>query len=312
LKLGIQEIPIFYVLQGVDPKTSSLLRQEAARGIQASTTIKNYFGIILTPLLSYIAYTYWMVTKKIEYLLWFLIMFIATFFILFYDLQKSPFVFFLSSLIFVHVLIYGHIKIRNIFVVGIIAFILIFLIYLYVSPYDDKIFLIEVILKRIFLGQIAGTFFSFEYFPHLYNHLGFSSCLAFYRSLLGFDVSEPASRLIIAAYDPVNFKLGLSGVMNSLFISEAWANFGLIGVIIAPFWVGMYLQILYLLFLRSKKTPVTVGLLTYFSYKFTITNGFNEFIFNENHLFILLIFLFIHFTSEIIKYSSKGVETFSS
>jgi hypothetical protein len=51
------------------------------------------------------------------------------------------------------------------------------------------------------------------------------------------------------------------------------------GVLIAPFYVGIFIQALFLFFLRSKKTPVLLGVYAYLSLRLPVTGGFNDFIY---------------------------------
>ncbi len=85
---------------------------------------------------------------------------------------------------------------------------------------------------------------------------------------------------------------GTAGVVNSLFVAEAWANWGFYGVLISPIIVGMVIQIIFLFFLTHKKTPFMVGLFTYISIKLPVTGGFNDFIYNAV-MFSIIIILFV-------------------
>ena len=92
---------------------------------------------------------------------------------------------------------------------------------------------------------------------------------------------------------PSAIEEGTGGVINSLFIGEAWANFGLAGVIFAPFWVGFVIQWSYILLLKAEKTPLFLALAVYLTMKWPGTGGFNDFIYNAGIVTMLVIFLVI-------------------
>ncbi len=298
---------ISFLLPFRNPDTLFLAqyRHEVAWYFKGSTTLKNYFGILLTPTLSYIAYVYWIKSKRTGDLLWFLVMLIASFMILIYDLQKSTLITYFIGFMFITVLLKGRIKSIALLLGGAMALIMLTFFYTILTHPENYTFLMRVALLRILLGQVSGTFFAYDFFPNTYDHLGFTSFMTFYRQLFGLKTSENAARLIIETQDIILGNMhDTSGYANSLFIHEAWANFGLIGVILSPVYVGMYLQVLFIFFLRSKKTPIMVGLLGYLSTKITITNGFNEYMLSEPLLFLFIIFFFVYISGAMLY---KGV-----
>jgi len=107
---SLKTIPIYGIFQGFDAHSLAALRIEAAREFKGNLTIRYYFGITLTPILSYVAYVYWRLIKLREHLIWFLTMFVFSFFILTYNLAKSPFALYILGFLFLNVLINGGIK----------------------------------------------------------------------------------------------------------------------------------------------------------------------------------------------------------
>lgn len=299
--ISLKTIPIIAAFQGLDASSLAALRQQAYREFEGSDTIRNIFGIALTPILSYIAYAYWCLTKSIKDFLWFLILFVFSFFILTFDLSKAPIVFFILGFLFLNVLINGGIKKKTLFFFGVASLALIVSAYVIVARLVDFKIVFNAIGGRIIFGQAAGTFFSFEYFPSTHDFIGFSSISKNLSLVFGTDLSERAARIIMTIFNPSGIEAGKAGVMNSLFIAEAWANWGLFGVIIAPVYLGMFVQIIYMFFLKTKKTPIMLGLLTYLSYKLPITGGFNDFIYDRNLMLIFIIFISIYIAALFLK-----------
>ena len=289
-----QDIPLLGVFHGLNALELAGLREDVSREFAGSQNIRIYLGLTLTPILSYIAYAYWHMTKSIEHFIWFLTMFVLSFFVLTFDLSKGPFAAFVLGFLFLNVLIKGGVKKQTLFLFGGGIMVLVVAAYVFVKQVADFGILYKAVADRIFLQQGAGTYLSFEYFPQTHDFIGFSSLSSIFSSLFGFDTNDSAARIIMAIQNPLGVKAGFVGVMNSLFIQEAWANFGWSGVIIAPIYVGMFVQFIYMFFLKSKKTPMMLGILTYLSYKMPITIGFNEFLFNRSLLFIAFIFMSVY------------------
>lgn len=301
----IKTIPLLNALQGWDAKSLAVLRVEVGREFAGSTTIKNFFSLTIMPIIAYVAYAYWRMSNKWSDLLWFLITSFFAAIILTYDLQKTPFIMFLLGFMFANILIEGAVKKKTLIIFVSAGLILIIASYVIIVKSDNYEFIIRVIMMRVFEGQAAGTFFAFEYFPNSIDFIGLSSFLPYYRNLLGMNTSENAARTLITTIHPEGLQENTAGVMNSLFMQEAWANYGIIGVVIAPLYVGIFIQIIYILFLKSRKAPVMVGLLAYFTYRMPVTNDFNSFIVPFNMIQVFLVFALAYVFALLLKKSKQ-------
>lgn len=304
--------PLFAAFSGFDALALAGLRQEASREFAGNVYVRNIFAIGLTPVMTYIAYSYWKKDRKLLDGAWFILMFIAAFFILTYDLSKSPFVIFLVGFLFLNVVVNGGVSARvfNYFIV--VAFVLIVgAYYLVMDVMDVMDFSVLFSFRtgiggRVFFGQAAGTYFAFEHFPRTENFIGFGSLSSFLSGVNG-GYSERMARILMTIFNPEAVENGLAGVMNTLFMAEAWANFGLVGVILAPFYVGLVVQALFTYFLKSKKTPIKLGLLANCSLGIPIMGGFNDFIYNPGALLIASIFGLVLLMGYIFKFGFKAV-----
>lgn len=118
--------------------------------------------------------------------------------------------------------------------------------------------------------------------------------------------NDRSARIIMSIIMPSAVEDGTGGVINSLFIGEAWANFGLAGVIFAPFWVGFVIQWSYILLLKTAKTPLFLALTVYLTLKWPVTGGFNDFIYNAGIVTMLLIFIMIISSSLMLRMINSG------
>ena len=299
--VSIKTIPIFSVFQGYDAQELLMLRQYAHKGYEGSSFIRNTLGLMLTPIISYIAFAYWRMTKSSAHFIWFFCMFILSLFMLTYDLSKSPIVFYLLGFIFLNVLMKGGVKKSTLAIFIVLSLFLLALAIYLISRIVDTQAIFLAMRGRIFLSQAASTYFAFEYFPAINEFLGVSSLSSLLFLPFGMETTERSARIIMTIFNPSGIEAGTAGVMNSLFVAEAWANFGWCGVVIAPFYVGMFIQIIYMSFLSYKKTPIMIGLLAYLSYKLPITGGFNDFIYPTMLMNLFFIFISLYVAALILK-----------
>ncbi|MBE0471796.1 MAG: hypothetical protein IBX55_20090 [Methyloprofundus sp.] len=300
--------PLFAALSGFDALSLAGLRQETHREFPGNVYIRNIFAIGLTPILAYISFAYWRQTKNKTDFIWFFTMFVSSFFILTYDLSKAPFVIFVLGFLFLLVLINGGVSKKIFYAFGLVAFVLILSAYFLIMDVVDPLALFSYnsgIGGRILLSQAAGTYFAFEHFPSSHDFIGFASLSNFFNNIFGLEASDRAARILMTIFNPKAVEAGLAGVMNSLFIAEAWANFGLFGVIIAPLYVGFIIQVIFMFFLRSRKTPLMLGLLAYLSYSFPVTGGFNDFFYNAGLMIVFFIFITVYIVGLLLKQSKR-------
>ncbi|KJY90470.1 hypothetical protein CWB89_05765 [Pseudoalteromonas piscicida] len=299
--ISVGKVPLFSILSGVDGLDMAGLRQNASRGFSGNSFVKNIFGYMLTPLICYISYIYMRISGRFHDKFWFYIMFIFTFLILTYDFSKSPIVFFSVGFLFINVLIFNGISKKTVFVFSFLSLLFLFFIYSFLLNLDELWSLNSGVFGRIFFSQAAGTYLAFEYFPDVYNHIGFSSISVSLSNLFGLDYTDRAARLIMYGFNPTGVESGTAGVMNSLFIAEAWANWGWAGLLLSPIYVGFIIQSLYMLLLKLPKNPVFIGAYAFLATKIPITGGVNDFIYNPIFFLVFMVVVFIYLLSLSLK-----------
>ena len=309
---AIGTIPILSIFRGESAKVLAKLRIDSSFGFKGNIYVRNIFAVALTPILSYIAFAYYKMTKSMKDLIWFLTMLFAGIMISTYSLAKSPLLIYLLGFLLLKILIDGEVS-RKLFVFsGCVLVTVLVVAYVSVTGLDiDKIYTLFLspnsgITGRILLSQSAGTFFSFDIFPSRHDFLGFSSFSSFISELFAMPKSERSARIIMSIIMPSAVEEGTAGVINSLFIGEAWANFGLAGVIFAPLWVGFVIQWSYILLLKAEKTPLLLALTVYLTMKWPVTGGFNDFIYNAGIVTMLVIFLVIVFSALMLRMINTG------
>ncbi|MNX46825.1 hypothetical protein D3C86_773710 [compost metagenome] len=292
----IRSFPILHMLSGADAVSLGNMRSDAKAGFEGITFIRNVFGLALTPILAFISYGYFKMTNRFNDKIWFIIMVILSVLILTYNLEKAPVAFFLIGFFIFRVLYKGNVSKRVLIYLALTLFVLMVFLYTFLTASFDIRNFFDIrtgILGRIFLGQSAGLYLTFDTFPKPFDFLGFSTMSDSFVSLLGIEHQDRLGRLLIERYNPNAVDLGTAGVINTFFIAEAWANFGWIGWIFSPLYVGFLIQCMYIFFLKNSKTPFLMGLFVYFSYKGGIGGGFNEYIYNPGLIIVTLVVFFM-------------------
>lgn len=295
--------PLKYLWGDADVMDMTISRIESSRNFGGNEYIKNIFGILLTPLLSYVAYGYKRCSRSKFNQCWFWIMFVSSILILTYNLEKSPILWYLLGFVFYRV--YLGKKLSNKILIIMFAIIMLILVGMYVilSSYtSDALFVFnQGIVGRLILTSCAGLFIAFDVFPNQHAFLGFSSFSSLLSSAFGMAASDRSARIVMEVVNPAGVNAGLAGVYNGLFVSEAWANWGLIGVLLSPIYVGFIIQCFYIFYLRHKKTPLLMGLMIYYTIQSGINGGVNDYIYNVTVAFLIILVAFIYSSNGTIR-----------
>lgn len=305
----LETIPIAALIQGAGSEALGVMRQEASREFQGNVYVRNIFALGLTPILAYVAFAYYKMTKTKFDFFWFITLMVSSILILTYNVAKSPLIFFLFGFLFLNILINGSVKRSTIYTFFGIVFSLLIVIYILIANVTDPSIFFSLnsgIFGRILFSQAGGLYASFDIFPDKVDFIGFSSLSSFVNSFFDFNDSERSSRIIMEYFFSRAVSEGTAGVMNSLFIAEAWANFGLLGLLIAPFYVGFLIQLLFLFFLKMPKAPLLLGIFAFTSYRSAVVGGFNEYIYNPYYLLIFIVFISIYIVGKVLKTIKKN------
>lgn len=301
---AIGSVPLASVIAGGDALALAITRVDASLGFSGNIYVRNFFAYMLTPILAYVSYGYLRQTGSLRDRLWFSAMLVGAFFILTYDLSKAPIVIFALGFLFFHVLAEGGVSRRLFFLFGALAMLLLVAGYAFIGKVTDPAALFSYnsgIGGRILLSQAAGTYYAFEHFPASQDFIGISSLSGLLNDVFGVQSSARSSRIMMTIFNPSGVEEGSAAVMNSLFIAEAWANFGWLGVLIAPVYVGIFLQVVFMFFLNARKTPIMLGMFAYLSLKMPVTGGFNDFIYAPGLMTIGFMFVTIYLVAVMLR-----------
>jgi oligosaccharide repeat unit polymerase len=294
--LKTKHIPILEIVLRRTNLSPGELRIEAQRDFAGNVLIRNIFAIALTPILSLIAYVYSVKTKEIKWKLLFLTLFAGAILINIYDLAKSPIFFYIIMFLLLRMYIGNfHFNWKRLFAWGTAGAILLVGMYVVVqgvTSIGSYLSFNKGPIGRIIFAQIAPTFLHLDTFPNSIPFLNGSSLPASLINL--FDMEQVRSaRLVMAKVFPEKISDGTAGVLNTLYIAEAYANYGYVGILAGTFYVAFLVQVMYIAFLRLPKNPVFLSLFVYFTINIprTLVGGFTDFLFNP--IWILITCLFV-------------------
>ncbi|WP_338449639.1 O-antigen polymerase [Niallia oryzisoli] len=253
--------PLFMYLTG---RIDRVLNARVAydRAFEGSKLIKNVIGESIIPLASYIAFAYYKFTKQKHWKIIFTILCMCALFISGANMSKSGLAWYFLPYVFIITSMNGKIPYKKLF--KIILIIAPIPLYMYTVQYARAGFgITDIILNfyggplgRIFIGQIQSLPAYFEIFPDLYEFLLGKSISLF--SYIGLPFIETA-RIAATYIEPVGVQEGWVNVANTFFIGDAYANFGLIGVLFSPIWVAFVYSIFYRLLVTHRKSPLSIG-----------------------------------------------------
>lgn len=316
--LFVSIISIIYVLRNTQNIALFSLFSSSAKGLarlrietryvyNGSSTIRDIFALTFTPILSYIFYVYYQKYRQKKWLVCFLISFFCSLFIKVYDLQKMPIILYLASFIFLNIFIFGGVRYKNVAKYAALAIFLAALSYRFVMQVDWAIIPLSM-TRRLFISQIAPLYWHIDIFPDLVNYLEGKSLANILTTIL--DINHIRSgRVVMEILNPSGISGGTAGVMCTLFVGEAFANFGWLALIIAPIYVGTFIQFIYILLLKLPKNPLFISINAYLCSLIPsmMISGFADFIFNHALLWLIIIWIIFYFLGLISKRLTKNL-----
>lgn len=283
--LKTSTIPLLELLKG-NTEELAKMRIDASRGFSGpSVYIRNIFGIALTPVLSIIAFVYTAHSKALYWKVMFFMLFVSSILISTYDLAKSPIFFYIIMLLLAAVYT-GRLKlnwrrISGYIVAGSVLLVIMYVAIQGVTEVGSFLAYNSGPIGRIILAQISPFFLHLDTFSHSISLLEAKGLPSFIAKI--FDVEQVRSaRMVMENVFPENIDKGTGGVLNTIFLGEAFASFGYLGVIVAIIYIAIVIQLLYIVFLRLPKTPVVLALFIYFTINIprTLVGGVSDFFFN--------------------------------
>lgn len=159
-----------------------------------------------------------------------------------------------------------------------------------------------LVTHRLLLSQIAPLYFYPRVFPEYHPYIMGTSYPGFVAKLSGVEAVR-ASRIVMSYRNPVGVELNVAGHMNTLFVGEAYANWGLCGVVFSPIIAGIMIGIVYYVLITRRKTPGWIAAYSFIcvDVAFTLTGGFIDFLYNPGWM---IVFAGV-FVAELLVYNKR-------
>lgn len=276
-------------------------RTDISRNFGGIYFVKSFIFDVLTPLIGLISYSYFLIIpKSLKIKIWFYLLFVLTIYVLTYNLAKSPLVSYLITMVILKYYTIGNLKINEIFIFLLVALIILFSLFAITSD-SDYFFILNYIITRIFIDEVSATFLLFEIFPSIYDHIGFSSISGFLSNLLGLDYSSQASRVAMEYAFEERSALGQMNLLSTYFLGEAWANFGYVGLVFSPIYVGLIISFFYYYTLKKlQKNVFALSILAFYTFGVSISSQFNSYIYNPTFIILILILFSVYKYSKTV------------
>ena len=238
-------VPLVSALMGGD---AAHLRIEISRYFPGNVRVKNICMLFLPPMFSYLAYVYMRtsVKHKKNWTIVFAYLFVLSLIAKTYDLSKAPVVYYLFYFYLLKVILNNRHLTDFLIKVAVAGGCIMFVFYYGMMGYHGKLLTFSTGPLSRTTMQVVGMFLHVQLFPKYTPYLEGASLPTFIATLLGSSRSWIRSgRVVMEAFNPAGIAAGTAGVINSLFQAEAYANWGIPGVILAPVLVAFCLSAAY-------------------------------------------------------------------
>lgn len=297
-----ESIPLIDLLQG-NIVEAALGRVEVRRNFDGIVYIKNIFGYMFIPVCSYYSYIIYKIRRSNFNLFILGVLVFLSFLMLAYDIQKAPVAFYFLGFAILNTLLEGGMKIRKFLAIILVGILLIIIGY---SLTDDKgLFQLfsfkSAFWSRTFVSSYGGYLLSLEYFPDIITQptwqIGLPTVI-----LDIFDLPKTESaRLLMKQINPSGVSSGESNIISSYYLGEAWANYGIIGILFAPLIVGVVVQTLHIFLLFSKKEPLVLAFYAFMTTEWLLMSGFVNILYLKQLLYPISLLVLIKLCINTLK-----------
>lgn len=299
-KIGFQNIALFSILSTINPDTT-LLRSEMTNNFSDY----HWYYLFTNRLMLFCSYFYFSIylleTNKRHFFKFFLSV-ILTSFSLTMTTEKGPLAYFVLSLFFCFIITRkSKITFKGIFKISLPILLILTVFYSQFMNVRKVGTAIGSVFSRTLTGQIQPSYHYLEFFPEIEPFL------------LGKSMTNPGGifpfttynipQEVMAWYNTNEHLSGIVGSMPTIFWGEAYANFGVLGIIIAPIIIFYFIRLVEKFFSRLQINSITVAayiwIVMYFL-NLSIT-GYSNFIFDIYGIAFLMAFI----TALFIQYKGK-------
>jgi oligosaccharide repeat unit polymerase len=288
----------------------SEVNMDVARSVMTNSFEGSYhwYKLIITDLFSFVLLVFignYFINNSKKFSFRIILLTLLLLFSLLLSTEKGPLLIFLISL----VVIYYFVKKNGYFSFKIISkYLLIFLffilfIYTFLLNFNNLESSLTTIFDRIFVGQLLPALNYIDYFPIKHQFL-LGRSFPNPSGIFPFT-PFPLTQTISSQYS--DLPVGVIGSSPTIFWAELYANFGVYGILVFPFFVGFFLYALNYYILKLKPNAVFLGYYTWSIFHFSQLSGtsLSTYLFDIYFIVITLIYFFMSFRFNLKNLSKK-------
>lgn len=289
--INIQQVAIWVAINK-GAKAAAVARSEMGNNFSGKY---HWYNLIIHDLLNVITFALFancLIKKQFSNIAIFLFSLFSSIFTSLMALEKSRAAFLIIGLFFTYSLVKknGLISKTSAFTLFVFLLIILVLYYIFFMGVRDPLVAISCVFSRLFSGQVQPAYFYLNFFPEHHDFLWGRS----FPNPGGIFPFEPY-RLTV---EIMNWKFpnlsndGIVGSMPTVFWGELYANFGNLGILIAPFFVGAAFYFVSWSINKLENTPLKTGFYVWliFHYMELSLSGISKFI-ADFYLIGILFFL---------------------
>lgn len=291
-------VPFFRLFVSPEGFDMAVARGQIASVYFLNRHLSNIVIAIMIPILSYLSFSYAVMTKKKIWHILSFVTFLLSVITKTYKFEKSPLAFHLLIYVLIFMYAVGGIKVLH--MLGIIAVLGVVIVTAYLlSGFSGNIVdLYNGPVGRTLFTEVGTLAYCFDLFPSVFGFLGGRSFSPTILKLLGMDpaLHLRSAKLVMAFYGSEKVYDGSAGVMNTLFIGEAYANWSYIGIVVAVLWVALLVAVLSTMILKMKKTPASITLLAVLTVRIgmMLEGGFCDFVYSLDLILTVAVYLGVY------------------
>lgn len=289
-------VPLIKIITNTSFDFAKARHHNVSLEIWGIAMIKSIVVQQIIPILSYIAFAFFLSSKNKFWGILFIFLVLECIVIKTYDFSKLPVIMYFSVIILILIIYYGGIKLKTAAAFSSSSLLLMVLLYRAVGYRHSFLDIYNGILGRTLFTNFGNTAMHFEGFSLFFKPLYGRSMYPTILRLLGVDTDLHlrSGQIIMELYNQSAIYDGVAGVMNCFYIGEAYANWGIPGVILGIIWVSILLSSVFVIFTRIKKTPITIVFFALFTQQMvsTMNGGFIDYIYNATYIIYVFILVF--------------------
>ena len=302
-------VPVIELLTNKKMDFSMERAQNVALIIMSCEQIKNIGILYGIPVLSFVSFSFSLATQERKWTVLFFFLFLESIIVKTYDFSKAPLILYIAILVLILIYSKGKINYKLAAIIGGSGIGLLVVAYRLLGYSKSFFDIYNGILGRTIFTQFGTLCMHLEGFSKYIDFLHGRSLYPNVLKLIGRDpnLHIRSSQIIMDLYNPEGVYNGNAGVMNTLFVGEAYANWGHIGAIFSIIWVSIIITVTFILFLKLKKTPITIAFFAVITQQMAccIQGGFVDFVYNSNIIMTILLLFILYFMPKMWKKAER-------